>query len=393
MRPDRRQILSGLALTPALFSPVLAACARAEPRHTWHSAGFESLAAAAQNLVTNNETAGIAIGMSSRGLRKSAYFGLASVASSKPVDAETKFRLASITKPITAACILKLAEAGLLDIGASIDLYFPDFPRAQNITIHHLLTHTSGLANWWDRLPDGAPADFMDMPNPHLVLAKMKQPFLFAPGTMHAYSNSGYILLGEIIEQASGVSYEEALQRYVLSKVGAEGIELERTGAGSEDWAQGYGDMASGLGPIGTTAMPYAAGGLRANMLDLLACSDAIFHGKVLSSDLRQQMFSHAMVADGRRVQEATYTGPESPAQTPIAGETEMGYGYGINTWVQYGERFYSHAGAIDGFAAYLVYSPRTLTSIAMLANTQGATTSLHQSARDVLIGGQTFIG
>ncbi len=210
--------------------------------------------------------------------------------------------------------------------------------------------------------------------------------YLFEPGTRWSYSNSGYLLLGEIIEQIKGVPYAAAIDDLLLSRCGAAGIQLEKTGASEPLWATGYQRIRGEDRAVAGTPMPFAAGGLRSNLHDLLAFSDALFHAQLLDQDGLARMTAHGRTEDGRLVQDAVFEGDGSTQGDWPEGTTEMGYGLGINTWVQHGERFFSHAGLIDGFTAYLLHAPRTRTTVALLSNAQQGTQPLHQPARDAMI-------
>jgi CubicO group peptidase (beta-lactamase class C family) len=141
-------------------------------------------------------------------------YGLANLEKGLPVKSTDQFRIASVTKPITATAILKLVELGELSLNDRINKFFPDYPNGQNISIYQLLSHTSGIPNWWDGgMPGSTPKSFPMCDSPHMYLQQMKNGSLFAPSEFFKYSNSGYILLGEIIEIVSGIKYDEFLKK------------------------------------------------------------------------------------------------------------------------------------------------------------------------------------
>ena len=388
MRVDRRAILTGLSATA--FSH----CAGwARPQANWRKAAFADMSDRARKLVSCGQVAGIAAGLSTRGFRKSVYVGLADRDRGIPVGEDTRFRIASITKPIVAACVLQLEEDGQLQLTETIDRYFPTFPKSDRVTLYHLLTHTSGIGNWWDRMPDDAPADFMNSGTAHAWLAKMRPLYNFAPGTMREYSNSGYVLLGEIIEKASGRPLDEALKAYVLSRVGAGATFLERTPKVAKTLAVGYQVDDSKLVRAPVVPAPFAAGGIRGTLHDLLAFGDALFLGPLLERRNLARMVAHATVDNGEPVERAMYVAPGTRPERHPPEVTEMGYGLGINTWVQSGERFYSHAGLIDGFGAYFVHAPRSRTTAVLLANTFQGTASIHESVRQRMINAPVSTG
>ncbi len=374
----RRMTLGGLV---GVFGASIASRGHAEAM--WRKTGFSALDEIARTRVAVGDAVGLAVGMSAPGFRKSAYYGVEGVGREALISASTLFRIASVTKPITAAAVLNLAERKELSLDGSIDQFFPEFPRAEEISVRQLLNHTSGLANWWGRLPADVPDDFMDRPEPHRALARMRDAFLFKPGTMRSYSNSGFVLLGEIIEKVAGTEYDDWVNEALLSRCGASGMVLERTGHTGAGWATGYYPNGE---PASETPMPFSAGGYRSNLHDILAFSDALFHGKLLLDSSLSDMVTQARVSDGRFVQDAMYDAPDAPAETWPQNTTEFGYGLGINTWVQSGERFYSHSGLIDGFSAYLIHAPRTQTTVAVLSNSQNGSAGFGQAIRDILI-------
>lgn len=378
---NRRILLAGLGA--ASLSPLALGKSHGE---SWRRSAFSELANAASTLVEQRQVAGIAVGISARGFRQSAYHGVSDVQTNRPVTEATNFRIASVTKPIVAACVLQLLEADLVSLDETLDRFFPTFPKAEQITVYQLLTHTSGIANWWGRLPASAPDGFMNSGRANEWLAQMEPVFNFEPGTMREYSNSGYVLLGQIIEQITDEDLDTALQEYVLSRVGAGATFLERDLPPMPDWARGHTVEAGEFAPTAYVDPPFAAGGLRATLHDILAFGDAVFEGQLLQPETRSRMTAHAAVSDGRLVEEALYLPPGISPEVLPPEVTEMGYGLGINTWVQSEERFFSHAGLIDGFGSYFLHAPRTGTTVALLANTFQGTADLHELIRQILI-------
>ena len=134
-------------------------------------------------------------------------------------DPETKFRIGSVTKQFTAAAILKLQETGKLSVDDKLNKYFPDFPRGDEVTLHHLLTHTSGMQSYTSK-----PAFALRVMQPIEVSALIKEiqdyDFDFDPGEKWAYCNSGYLILGRIVEIVSGQSYGDYLQETLFQPLG-----------------------------------------------------------------------------------------------------------------------------------------------------------------------------
>ena len=143
-------------------------------------------------------------------------YGLANVELDVPNTPQTKFRLGSITKQFTATAILLLQERGKLSVGDPICKYIDTCPAAwSEVTIHHLLSHTGGIPNFTS-FPDYVPKMMMPVTTQEMIARFKDKPLDFKPGEKWSYSNSGYFLLGAIIEKASGESYESFLQKNIF---------------------------------------------------------------------------------------------------------------------------------------------------------------------------------
>ncbi len=150
----------------------------------------------------------------------SAGYGLANVEWGNPIDTETVFRIGSITKQFTAAAILRLAADGKLAIDDPIERHLPDYPiRERRITLRHLLNHTSGVKSY-TAMPVFMEIMARDLPLVELIARFREAPPDFAPGERYLYNNSGYVLLGAVIEAASGKSYEAFLREIFFEPLG-----------------------------------------------------------------------------------------------------------------------------------------------------------------------------
>jgi CubicO group peptidase (beta-lactamase class C family) len=245
-----------------------------------------------------------------------------------PNTPQTKYRLGSITKQFTAMAILMLQAQDKLNVQDPICRYIPECPMVwQDITIHHLLTHTSGIPNFTDF------RDYQAMkatPSPlEQTMARFKdKPLNFQPGEHWSYSNSGYILLGYIIEQASGQSYETFLQEHIF-----EPLQMQNTGYDHND-----GSLATGYtGSHGLwrqadyidMTIPHAAGALYSTVEDLYRCDQALYTEEFVSQDLLHLMFT-------------------PHAEMPIAN---LSYGYGWAVGEMNNHQAVGHGGGIEGFA------------------------------------------
>jgi CubicO group peptidase (beta-lactamase class C family) len=208
---------------------------------------------------------------------------------------DTRFRLGSITKQFTATLVLQMVEKGQIDLGAPISRYLPDYPNpnADRITIHELLNHTSGIPGYTElpewgraaRLP-AKPAEFMN------IFARLQ--LLFEPGTKFSYSNSGYFLLGVILEKVAGKPYEQLLRERIFDPVGMNQSGYDSTRPILEKRAAGYDSTLDGYVNTGYLDMgePYAAGSLYSSVDDLLRWDQALYTEKVLSNASKQKMFT-----------------------------------------------------------------------------------------------------
>lgn len=293
-------------------------------------------------------------------------FGDADMAWDIPITPETRFRIASLTKQFTAALVLKLVEAGMMDLDATISTYLPDYPAAQgdHVTIHHLLSHTGGIPEHTSR-PDMneimrrtyAPEDFLAL--------FADQPLDFEPGTQFAYSNSGYYLLGVIVETVTGRSYASALQEVLLTPLGLNATTYDPFPEIVPQMAHGY--MRSGPGyvnaPYIDTSVPYAAGMLISTARDLFTWTEALHGGDVFESD-------------------ETLTKMTTPVLDDYA------YGLGVSTLpFGGGVRAIAHSGGIPGFSTMLIHFPDEDRTVVVLDNTQGSAGSHARSLAGLLYG------
>ena len=224
-------------------------------------------------------------------------YGLADRAQKTPNGPQTRFGIGSNTKQFTATAILMLEVQGKLKVTDRICAYIPQCPSAWGgITIKELLTHTSGIPDYL-ALPDFV--DYAHQPStPLQIIAHFRDvPLDFAPGTTWKYSNSGYILLGYIIEQVSGLSYEAFLQKYIFTP-----LNLSDTGYNhnSNGVAMGYPDgySATPAEPF-DPSVPYAAGALYSTVEDMNRWEQALTTDALLPAASRAEMFAPQVAIPG----------------------------------------------------------------------------------------------
>jgi len=212
-----------------------------------------------------------------------------------PNRPDTKFRLGSITKQFTSMIIMQLVEEGKLSLDATVAELLPYYRSdiGSKITVHHLLTHTSGLPNY-TALPEFSPDASRDPYEvEEFVTTFCSGDLEFEPGSKYRYSNSGYFVLGAIIEQVSGESYEQQLQARILGPLGLHdtgydhGADIiERRAAGYQRSGDGYRNA-----PYLDMSAPYAAGALYSTVEDLLRWDGALYGDELLSEAGKAKMF------------------------------------------------------------------------------------------------------
>ncbi|MGH2387768.1 MAG: serine hydrolase domain-containing protein, partial [Chloroflexota bacterium] len=275
---------------------------------------------------------GVAVIVSRRGkvIFRGGY-GLANLELGVRIEPHMVFRLGSITKQFTAAAILILQESGKLSTDDSIAAYLPEYPtRGQTITIEHLLRHTSGIVNY-TALPSFVANERRDLSLDELIDTFKHEPLDFVPGTKWSYSNSGYILLGAIIEKVSGLSYEQFLQEHVFDPLGMSHSGYDHTDRIVHGRAAGYRTGLIGLENAAYLSMtiPYAAGALISSVEDLAVWNEALAGGKLLQPETMCRAWTSGTLDNG----------------------DAHGYGYGWSVFSYEGRRAVEHAGGIHGFS------------------------------------------
>ncbi len=203
---------------------------------------------------------------------------------------KTKFRIGSVTKQFTAVSILQLNDRGLLKLEDTLDKYIPDFPKGEIITIHHLLTHTSGIFDY----TKSEGFDEKNMKVNHSVedlIDEFKHlPYDFEPGEKYTYSNSGYILLGYIIEQVSKSSYKEFIENNIFSKLSMNNSGYDNDIQLIKDRARGYTFDKESKKILNCDyidmSVPYAAGGLYSTVEDLFLWNNLLFKGEIIPKNV-----------------------------------------------------------------------------------------------------------
>lgn len=315
-------------------------------------------------------------------------FGMANLELNVPMQTDMVFRIGSITKQFTAVAILQLMEQGKLSLQDEITKFIPDYPtQAYTITVEHLLTHTSGIKSYTN-VPDYIKNVRTDMKPEELINTFKNLPMEFAPGTKWNYNNSGYFLLGYIIEKVTGKSYADYIQENFFTPLG-----MNSTCYGSDtkiikNRAYGYQNGTDGPANSDYCSMtqPYSAGSIMSTVGDLFKWHQALHSGKLVKMKTLEKALTEYKLKDG----------------------TGTGYGYGFFLSKLQGSPTIEHGGGIFGYLTASVYLPKEDVYVAVFSNStaknpeftalkmaamaigkplQTATTSLDEAALDQYVG------
>jgi CubicO group peptidase (beta-lactamase class C family) len=270
-------------------------------------------------------------------------FGSANLEWDIPNTTKTKFRLGSITKQFTAAAILLLGERGKLKIDDPVKKYLTDAPTAwDEITIFNLLTHSSGIPDITS-FPEYLKEKLFAHTPREIVDIFRDKPLEFKPGEKMSYSNSGYILLGYLLETVSGETYQNFIQKNIFDPLGMKDSGYDSNSAIIPRRASGYRPVPNGLINAGYVHMtiPYSAGALYSTTEDLLRWEQGLFGGKFLSKESLSKMI------------------------TPY----KSNYSLGLMIRTYNGHRVIQHGGGIQGFVTQLAYYPDDKITVAVLSN------------------------
>jgi CubicO group peptidase (beta-lactamase class C family) len=279
-------------------------------------------------------------------------FGPANMEWNIPNTPDTKFRLGSITKQFTATVVMQLVEQGKIKLDARLSDYLPDYRKdtGSKVTIHHLLTHTSGIPSYTSQ-----PGFFENVSrNPYKVDEFVKKyasgDLEFEPGSKYTYNNSGYFLLGAIIEHVTGKPYEQVLKENIFDALGMKNTGYDHHGTILPKRATGYSKTPDGYANAGYLDMsiPYAAGSLYSTVEDLYLWDQALYTDKLLSAQSKALMYKPFLdnYAYGWVVTNASFKQNDQPVQV------------------------ISHNGGINGFTTTIVRFPKEKNLIVMLDNT-----------------------
>ena len=274
-------------------------------------------------------------------------YGFANLEWNVPNTPATKFRLGSVTKQFTAASILLLAERGKLALEDPVKKHWPDAPAAWDaVTIYHLLTHTSGIPNFTNYPEYMQTWKFASATAEKTIAHFRDKPLEFTPGERMNYSNSGYVLLGYLVERVSGQLYAEFVRDNIFKPLGMKDSGYDVNATILPNRAAGYTPGPGGLmnAPYVDMTIPHGAGALYSTTEDLLRWTQGLFGGRLLKPESLQKFSS------------------------PYKG----GYALGVGVSAPGGRRMIEHGGGIEGFNTQLTYFPDSKITVAVLANVNG---------------------
>ncbi|MEM8954395.1 MAG: serine hydrolase domain-containing protein [Verrucomicrobiota bacterium] len=329
----------------------------------------EAVGAIAAEWVDSKKTAGLSIGVAKGGeVLVAEGYGSANLELKVPAHAESVYRIGSVTKQFTAVAILLLVEEEKIGLDDLLSRWLPDFDtRGYDVTVLQLLQHTSGirsmtsLSAFQEQVREDAGREE--------VLALIEgETFDFPPGQQFKYSNSGYYLLGAIIEAASGQAYGQFLRERIF-----EPLRMESTRVGG--WRPLISNRASGYArwgvyflnaePISMT-QPFAAGAMVSTVGDLMKWQRGLVEGEMLGDASWEMMTTRGVTNKG----------------------TEIPYGCGVFVQRLAGRSVIRHGGGIKGFRSELLYFPRSDVTVVVLANTENvAANEIAEAVAGVVLG------
>lgn len=281
-------------------------------------------------------------------------YGMADVGKGVKMTPEMVLRIGSMTKQFTASAILLLADEGKLSVQDEITKYLPDYPtQDRKITIEHLLTHTSGIVSYTGKpgFPQRAPQDTTVAAT---IDSFKNDPLQFEPGTQWRYNNSGYYLLGAIIEKVAGMPYHQFVAERIFVPLGMTHTAYEGHERGEWPGAAGHSPLEKGFGAARQLGknQSYAAGELVSTVDDLAKWDAAIAAGKLLKPATWQRAFTAYRLADGK----------------------DSHYGYGWEMSLVQGEPAVGHSGSTRGYRSYGLRIPGEGVYVAVLTNSDAGT-------------------
>ena len=285
-------------------------------------------------------------------------YGLASMELGVPIEPDMVFRLGSITKQFTAIGILMLAEQGKLKLDQTVSELLPDYPKAQGdqLRVHHLLTHTGGVPSYTE-VPEFWLAERKDQSHADMMAFFANKPLNFTPGERFEYSNSGYYILGMIIEKVSGQRYADFVEQHLFAPAGMKQSLYDDPTRLVPRRVAGHMQTEEGVVPAPYLSMsgPFAAGALASTVEDLRRWNMALLSGKLISKESLEKAWTPTKLNDG----------------------SISTYAFGWEVGDYEGRRMVHHNGGIHGFTSSMYFFPEDKLTIVVLTNGSSVDPSL----------------
>ncbi len=338
-----------LAVCAAALALPAAACAQRTPAART-TARLDSLARA---FVAASQAPGVAVlVLKGDDTLLAGGYGFADLEDSTRVTPRTVFRIGSVTKQFTAALVMQLVQEGRIALDDTIQKFLPAYPaQGHRVTFRQLLTHTSGIRSYTSLGPEWQRVWRLDLPEDSLIAMFAGKPFDFEPGARYAYNNSGFYLLGVIVEKVTARTYEQLLDERLFRPLGLADTRYCSTTPIVPRRAQGYSRTRTGFANAEFISMtqPFSAGALCSTVLDLATWTRALWAGRVVTPASLQAMTTRTRLNDG----------------------TTTGYGFGLGVDSLEGHYRVSHGGGINGFTSFLARYPDDGLTVAVLDNSE----------------------
>jgi len=299
---------------------------------------------------------------------KAKGYGLANVELNVRATADTVYQWASVTKQFTATAVLLLADDGKLKLDDRINVYLTNTPPAwSNVTVRHLLNHTSGIKSYTG-LPDFFKDVRRDFRQDELIGLVRDLPLEFEPGARWSYNNTGYFLLGMIIERVSGRTYGDFLQERIFRPLEMTTARVNEQFLIITNRATGYAWVSNQLftSEFVSPTQPYSAGALAGTVFDLTKWDAALYGDRLLSAANRESMWTLTRLNDGKT----------------------RDYGLGWELGNLRGHRFVAHGGGIHGFSTYILRLVEDKLTVIVLMNGPGNSAAVSQGVADQYLPG-----
>lgn len=350
-----------LCIPLALLSALAAAAAHAgQPATPAAMTAYANQLLDAQKIAAGGPGVTVLVARGDQLLYKGAR-GMASLELGVPMQPDQLMRIGSVTKQFAAATLLKQIDEGKVTLDDPLSRFLPDYPNGSKITVAQLLNHTSGVKSYTGIAGYMGNPIRRDLSTAELVKEFKDQPVDFPPGEQWAYNNSGYVLVGAVIEAIAGKPWYQQLDAALLQPGHIGAVYFPDGDKLFKGMAEGYTLNAQReVAPAGFISMtqPHAAGALIANTEGLWRWNQALHGGKLISAASYARM-----------------TTPEGPAKA-------RSYGFGIGTGSLRGQPMLSHGGGINGFVSALNYLPQSQVTVVVLRNSDAPGMSVDGVAR-----------